>query len=130
MNEQKNITTHGGTAADAAHYQTLTQQPIEIMQRLMTREQFLGFLHGNVVKYALRCGHKDDPVKDMEKARQYADWYVRAAKGETIDPRVENKGEEETLCAEGGAKADCYLCWHRIAKMLEQRQDETTRGGE
>ena len=80
-------TTHGGTAAEATHYQTLTQQPIEIMQRLMTKEQFLGFCHGNVVKYALRCGHKDDPVKEMEKVRQYADWYVRASSGETIDPK-------------------------------------------
>lgn len=86
MNE---ATTHGGTAADATHYQTLAQQPIEIMQRLMTKEQFLGFLHGNVVKYALRCGHKDDPAKEMEKVRQYADWYVRASGGETIDPRSE-----------------------------------------
>lgn len=88
MNET--TSTHGGTAADAKHYQTLTQQPIEIMQRLMTREQFLGFLHGNVVKYALRCGRKDDPAKEMEKVRQYADWYVRALGGETIDPRLED----------------------------------------
>lgn len=86
MNETTS-TTHGGTAADATHYQTLAQQPIEIMQRLMTKEQFLGFLHGNVVKYALRCGHKDDPAKEMEKVRQYADWYVRASGGETIDPK-------------------------------------------
>lgn len=88
MNETTS-TTHGGTAADATHYQTLAQQPIEIMQRLMTKEQFLGFCHGNVIKYALRCGHKDDPAKEMEKVRQYADWYVRAANGETIDPRSE-----------------------------------------
>lgn len=86
MNETTS-TTHGGTAADATHYQTLAQQPIEIMQRLMTKEQFLGFCHGNVVKYALRCGHKDDPAKEMEKVRQYADWYVRASGGETIDPK-------------------------------------------
>lgn len=89
MNETTS-TTHGGTAADATHYQTLAQQPIEIMQRLMTKEQFLGFCHGNVVKYALRCGHKDDPAKEMEKVRQYADWYVRALGGETIDPRLES----------------------------------------
>ena len=88
MNETTS-TTHGGTAADATHYQTLAQQPIEIMQRLMTKEQFIGFCHGNVVKYALRCGHKDAPVKEMEKVRQYADWYVRALGGETIDPRSE-----------------------------------------
>ena len=94
-------TTHGGTAAEATHYQTLTQQPIEIMQRLMTKEQFLGFCHGNVVKYALRCGRKDDPAKEMEKVRQYADWYVSAARGETIDPM--KKAQVETI------GPGCYL---------------------
>ncbi|OUO94782.1 DUF3310 domain-containing protein [Cloacibacillus sp. An23] len=100
MNETTS-TTHGGTAADATHYQTLAQQPIEIMQRLMTKEQFLGFCHGNVVKYALRCGHKDDPAKEMEKVRQYADWYVSAARGETIDPM--KKAQVETI------GPGCYL---------------------
>ena len=100
MNETTS-TTHGGTAADATHYQTLAQQPIEIMQRLMTKEQFLGFCHGNVVKYALRCGRKDDPAKEMEKARQYADWYVSAARGEKIDPM--KKAQVETI------GPGCYL---------------------
>lgn len=99
MNETTN--TYGGTAADAKHYQTLVQQPIEIMQRLMTKEQFIGFCHGNVIKYALRCGHKDDPAKEMEKVRQYADWYVRAARGETIDPM--KKAQVETI------GPGCYL---------------------
>lgn len=89
MTETTKTTHPDSTAAAATHYQILEQQPIEIMQRLMTSEAFLGFCHGNVIKYALRCGHKDDPVKEMEKVRQYADWYVRAANGETIDPRTE-----------------------------------------
>lgn len=78
---------NGGTAAEAKHYQVLPIQPIEIMQKLMSREQFLGFCHGNIIKYALRCGHKDDAAREMEKVRQYAEWYVQAAGGETIDPR-------------------------------------------
>lgn len=78
---------NGGTAAEAKHYQVLPVQPIEIMQKLMSPEAFLGFCFGNVIKYSLRCGQKDTPVKEMEKVRQYADWYVRASGGETIDPR-------------------------------------------
>ena len=89
MNETTKTTHPDGTAAAATHYQILEQQPIEIMQRIMTGEAFLGFCHGNIIKYALRCGHKDDPVKEMEKVRQYADWYVSAARGEKIDPRSE-----------------------------------------
>ena len=76
-----------GLSINATHYQKLQQQPIEIMQALMTPEQFSGFLWGNVIKYALRCGSKDAPVKEMEKAQQYAKWYVQACEGKTIDPR-------------------------------------------
>lgn len=105
----KNEKTPDGTAAAATHYQILDQQPIEIMQRLMTDEAFLGFCHGNVIKYALRCGHKDEPVKEMEKVRQYADWYVRAARGEMVDPKSET--QTETIGPE------CYL--HTAPKAQE-----------
>lgn len=76
-----------GTALDATHYQILQQQPIEIMQVLMTHEQFLGFCWGNAIKYILRLGKKDAPEKEMQKAQQYAKWYIEASKGKIIDPR-------------------------------------------
>ena len=76
-----------GSAKDATHYQLLQQQPIEIMQTLMTPEQFKGFLWGNVIKYSLRCGQKDEPVKEMQKVAQYATWYVEASEGKTINPK-------------------------------------------
>ena len=78
-----------GSSLKAAHYQILDQQPIEIMQVLLTPEAFAGFLHGNVIKYALRCGHKHDPIKDMRKAAQYAQWYCEAAEGRIIRPERE-----------------------------------------
>lgn len=31
---------------------------------------------GNTVKYISRAGRKDDPVKDLKKARQYLDWAI------------------------------------------------------
>ena len=75
-----------GTATSATHYQLLTQQPIEIMQRLMTPEQFIGFLWGNCIKYALRLGHKDDAKTDAGKLAQYSKWLMQAENGETIKP--------------------------------------------
>lgn len=78
-----------GYAKDAEHYQLLHMQPIEIMQKLLTPEEFRGFLHGNIIKYALRCGHKDDAGKEMEKVVQYAKWYVETVRGNVIDPRAE-----------------------------------------
>lgn len=79
--------TYNGTASNAKHYQILQQQPIEIMQVLMTHEQFLGFCWGNAIKYILRLGKKDAPEKEMQKAQQYAKWYIEASKGKIIDPR-------------------------------------------
>lgn len=83
---------YGGTAAEASHYQVLSTQPIEIMQRLFTKKEMLGFLHGNIIKYALRCGLKgsginDNPSKEMEKLIQYAKWYIQVWNDKTINPR-------------------------------------------
>ena len=49
----------GGNAKEAMHYQVSRIQPIELMQDVMTPEQLKGFLRGNIMKYALRLGHKD-----------------------------------------------------------------------
>lgn len=70
-----------------AHYDT-THQPIEVMQANMTRDELIGFLKGNIIKYACRCGRKDDPKKEAAKIKQYADWLCAVLSGETIDPRV------------------------------------------
>lgn len=63
-------------------------QPLEIMQEIMTPEEFRGFLFGNIIKYSCRCGKKDEPQKEFAKLRRYREWYDKATKGEHIDPRV------------------------------------------
>ena len=40
-------------------------------QGLMSEEEYIGFCKGNVIKYTVRCGKKDDPVKDINKAIDY-----------------------------------------------------------
>ena len=80
-----------GYASDAKHYQALTEQPIEIMQKLFSSEQLKGFLLGNVIKYSLRCGLKDNPAKEMQKVAQYAAWYVDVAEGRNTNPRGDKK---------------------------------------
>lgn len=62
-------------------------QPIETMQANMTNEEFIGFLKGNIIKYACRCGKKDEPLKEAEKIKQYAEWLCIVLSGGTIDPR-------------------------------------------
>lgn len=63
-------------------------QPLEIMQEIMSPEEFRGFLFGNIIKYSCRCGKKDEPQKEFAKLRRYREWYDKAVLGEHIDPRV------------------------------------------
>jgi len=37
----------------------------------------LNFSLGNVVKYVLRCGKKDDEIEELRKARQYIDFEIK-----------------------------------------------------
>lgn len=55
---------HGGT-----HYKDMAIQPWAVMEAVLTHEEFVGFLKGNIIKYSLRQGKKDSP--DAEKAKHY-----------------------------------------------------------
>lgn len=86
MPESASHAAVSGDSKAASHYQLLSQQPIEIMQTLFSADEFRGFLWGNVIKYALRYGHKDERRKEAEKIAQYAEWLARAERGEAIKP--------------------------------------------
>ena len=70
-----------------AHYQG-DVQPIELMQSAMSAEAFMGFLRGNIIKYACRLGKKDDVAKETTKILRYAEWLDKVTKGEKVNPRV------------------------------------------
>ena len=40
-------------------------------QGLISKDEFIGFCKGNIIKYVVRCQYKDDPVKDLDKAMDY-----------------------------------------------------------
>ena len=69
------------------HYQG-DVEPIELMQAQMTREAFMGFLRGNIIKYASRFGKKDNEstIKEAAKIRVYAEWLEVAARGDVVNP--------------------------------------------
>lgn len=56
----------GGT-----HYKSMPIQPWDVMEVVLTREEFIGFLKGNYIKYAMRAGNKGDPLEDANKALHY-----------------------------------------------------------
>lgn len=68
------------------HYQG-DVEPIELMQAQMSREAFMGFLRGNIIKYASRFGKKDEMAKEATKIRVYAEWLEVAAKGDNVNPK-------------------------------------------
>ena len=55
---------------DGDHYKTMEMQPWEVMESVLTPEEFVGFLKGNVIKYALRAGRKEGS-DDLGKCRHY-----------------------------------------------------------
>lgn len=51
------------------HYKEMGMQPWDVMEAVLTREEFIGFLKGNIIKYSMRQGKKDSD--DAGKARHY-----------------------------------------------------------
>ena len=54
------------------HYKNCVIEPIEIIEKTLTAEQYKGYLLGSILKYRLRAGHKTEG--DIEKAMQYEKW--------------------------------------------------------
>ena len=80
----EDIPTEDGTAARATHYLACPIQPIDLIQYTLTKEELIGFLKGNIIKYSLRAGHKGNPEKDKAKALQYKKWLDTVLVGDLI----------------------------------------------
>lgn len=74
-----------GTPEKATHYKGAVE-PLEVMSRLLTKDEFIGFLKGNIIKYSYRAGHKqgESGDKDRNKFIVYSDWLKRVTNGEPI----------------------------------------------
>lgn len=57
------------------HYQSSKMEVIEVIDAFD-----LNFNLGNVVKYVLRCGKKDNPVQELEKAKKYLEFEIKKLK--------------------------------------------------
>jgi len=64
MNKTADELQFGGT-----HYKEMAVQPWVVMQSILTHEEFVGFLKGSIIKYAMRNGRKDE--FDEDKLRHY-----------------------------------------------------------
>lgn len=74
-----------GTRADdlqvsGNHYKDMPIQPWHVMEAVLTHDEFVGFLKGNIIKYSLRAGRKDGS-DDAGKARHYMKKLEEVARG-------------------------------------------------
>ena len=46
--------------------------PLTAFQRgLISRDEYIGFIKGNIIKYVVRCDKKGQAGSDLKKARDY-----------------------------------------------------------
>lgn len=71
---------HDGSNAPCKSYDTVTKpehynqggiECIDAIKASMSREEYLGFLKGQVIKYLWRYRHKGNPEQDLRKAEYY-----------------------------------------------------------
>lgn len=72
------------------HYASMIGlEPIELMQLVLTYDEFIGFLKGNIIKYTLRAGKKQGEAaeKDAAKAKRYTEWLIKLGYKMPINPK-------------------------------------------
>ena len=58
------------TQVGGSHYKDMGVQPWDVMQNVLTSEEFEGYLKGNIIKYSMRQGKKAGS-DDAGKAQHY-----------------------------------------------------------
>ena len=67
------------------HYKSGVVEGIDAIQASLPREQFIGYLNGNVIKYVWRMAYKGKPVEDLRKARWYLERLIEVETNDRVD---------------------------------------------
>lgn len=87
MKENNDVNSvNDGKPETSTHYMGAVQL-IELMLNVLYREEFIGFLKGNMIKYAFRAGRKEgeSAEKDRNKYLTYAKWLYTFEEFDTIE---------------------------------------------
>ena len=70
--------------ANSSYYDVGGIEVLDVIKAKLTPEQYQGYLLGNALKYQMRMMHKtpDAPLRDAEKAANYAAWLRDDISGE------------------------------------------------
>lgn len=73
------------------HYTVGGVEVIDIIEAKLTKEEFIGYLKGNMYKYTLRSSFKGNLVQDLAKADEYKNWLIQRVVDEDdeINPQHE-----------------------------------------
>lgn len=74
------LKSHQGSDAvhSPKHYAVFDDiEAIEVIARSMTQEMFKGYCFGNLLKYRLRVGGKDEVMQELGKADKYKELYEK-----------------------------------------------------
>ena len=67
------------TQAAGDHYLRMNIQPFDVIDT-WPREQRIGFYRGNLLKYTMRMGAKDECANEIAKAKHYAEKLLETLK--------------------------------------------------
>ena len=56
-----------------AHYNNGSIECIEAIEAMLNKDEYIGYLRGNALKYRWRFRYKNKPFEDLRKARWYED---------------------------------------------------------
>ena len=75
------------------HYIRNGVEALDWMTTIMTNDEKIGYLKGNVLKYIWRYEHKGKPVEDLKKAEWYISRLIKAVEEKEENKIVEKVGE-------------------------------------
>lgn len=60
-----------------SHYISGGIECIEAIKASMSKDEYNGYLKGNVLKYVWRYKNKNNPAEDLKKAKVYLEWLIK-----------------------------------------------------
>lgn len=101
--EKNYVSPDGRTPVD--HYMRGGVECIDVMRAVSTPEGFQAHCHLTAFKYLYRLGEKDDPIREVKKARDYLMWLQQsleeeAAKNPTKVAQAPDKGRTKGYMTE------------------------------
>ena len=61
-----------------SYYNKNSLETIEVIKGSLSKEEYSGFLKGNILKYVSRADFKGKAVEDLEKAKWYLDELIKS----------------------------------------------------